>query len=329
MPNRVPRDPATREVLSRLRRQKACRRRTRIAAAGAGTLFLAAAALALASLGPPEPRVTAQTQTPLSSPTRTAPAAAPVTAPATQTTRTLPPRPETAEEPVGTTGMQPSGVGDSPPPSTQSRGIVVIDPGHQRRGDSSTEPIGPGAATRKARVSSGTTGVVTGIPESELALAVSLKLRDALQARGITVVMTRSTQDVNLSNIERARIANEARADLSIRVHADGAESSSTHGIHVLYPAVVKGWTDDIAGPSRRAAELAQAELVAATGALDRGIDPRADITGFNWSDVPVIIAEIGFMSNPDEDRLLATEAYRQKIAAALADAAVRFLNER
>ena len=141
--------------------------------------------------------------------------------------------------------------------------------------------------------------------------------------------MTRTTQDINISNIQRTQIANEAQADLYIRVHADGSDNSSTRGIHVLYPAIVKGWTDDIAGPSKRAAELAQAALIAATAATDRGLDARADMTGFNWSDVPVILPEIGFMSNPDEDRLLATSEYRQKIAAALAGAAVEFLKER
>jgi N-acetylmuramoyl-L-alanine amidase len=142
--------------------------------------------------------------------------------------------------------------------------------------------------------------------------------------------MTRTTADVDISNIERTKIANAAGADLFVRVHADGSPSGSrARGIHVLYPASVKGWTDDIAAPSKRAAQLAQAALIARTQAPDLGIDARDDMTGFNWSDVPVIIPEIGFMTNPEEDRLLATDAYRQKIADALAEAAVAFLEER
>jgi N-acetylmuramoyl-L-alanine amidase len=206
--------------------------------------------------------------------------------------------------------------------------VVVVDPGHQGRGNSAQEPIGPGSSTTKDKVTSGTSGVSTRTLESTIALAIGLKLRDALQARGIKVVMTRTSQDVDLSNIERTKIANAAHAALYIRVHADGADSSSTHGIHTLYPATKTGWTDDIAVVSKRAAQLAQNALVAATGAADRGLDARDDMTGFNWSDVPVIIPELGFMSNPEEDRLLNSASYQQKIADALADATVRFLQE-
>ncbi len=175
-------------------------------------------------------------------------------------------------------------------------------------------------------MSSGTAGVVTGTPESELVLTVALKLRDSLTAHGIEVVMTRTTQDVDISNIERAQIANEAGADLFVRIHADGSDSSSTAGIHVLYPASIKGWTDDIAAASKQAAALAQRELIAATGANDRGIDARSDMTGFNWSDVPVILPEIGFMTNPTEDKLLATSAYQEKIVEGLTRAILGFL---
>jgi len=204
--------------------------------------------------------------------------------------------------------------------------VVVIDPGHQAHGDSSLEPVGPGSSDKKAKVSDGTSGTATGTPESKLVLTVSLKLRDALEARGVKVVMTRTTQDVNLSNIQRAQIANKAGADLFVRVHADGSSDAATSGIHVLYPVSIKGWTDDIAVASKKAASLAQSELIAATGAKDRGIDARSDMSGFNWSDVPAIIPEIGFMTNAAEDRLLATAAYQDKIVAGLTRAILSFL---
>jgi N-acetylmuramoyl-L-alanine amidase len=201
----------------------------------------------------------------------------------------------------------------------QSAGfVVVIDPGHQAEGDYSLEPVGPGSSEQKAKVSSGTAGVVTGTPESELVLAVALKLRESLESHGIQVIMTRTAQDVNISNSRRAQIANDAGADLFVRIHADGNDDAAVNGIHVLYPASIAGWTDDIAVASKRAATLAQQELIAATGAKDRGIDARSDMTGFNWSDVPVILPEIGFMTNAAEDRLLATSAYQDKIVDAL-----------
>jgi N-acetylmuramoyl-L-alanine amidase len=168
--------------------------------------------------------------------------------------------------------------------------------------------------------------VVTGIPESQLVLTIGLKLRDALTAKGIKVVMTRTTQNVDISNIQRAQIANQAHANLFVRIHADGSDDHSISGIHVLYPAVIKGWTDDIAEASKRAATIALEDLVAATGAKSRGLDARTDIAGFNWSDVPVILPEIGFMTNPDEDRRLETDAYQEKIVQGLTKAILTFL---
>lgn len=295
-----------------------------------GALFLAAAGLVAAAAfreasNPAQPD-------PVGATTTSVQAAPSSTTLAPGTTHTLPPRPSTTEAPVTTeppttqTTESNGTPGVTAPPSGS---VVVIDPGHQRRGNTAQEPIGPGSSQTKAKVSSGTSGVATGVPESELTLAVGLKLRDVLQSQGVTVVMTRTSQDVDISNVQRAQIANQAHADLFIRIHADGSDSSATRGIHVLYPVSIKGWTDDIAAPSAQAARLAQSALVAATGAKDRGLDARDDMTGFNWSDVPVILPEIGFMTNPEEDRLLSDPSYQAKIAQALADAAVRFLRER
>jgi N-acetylmuramoyl-L-alanine amidase len=345
MARRTPSDPGTKDLLARLAARGRRRRRLQIVlAVFVGLLLailLAAALIVGLRLGTGE----ATPDNPAGPPTSV------TTERATASTWTLPPRPtSTTVEPVevaettstlpastpatstpatSTPASAPAPQPTTPPAAGGSKGLVVIDPGHQAKGDSRPEPIGPGSSKTKARVTSGTSGVATGIPEHELVLKVGLMLRDALKARGVEVVMTRTTPDVTLSNVERTQIANRAGADLFIRVHADGAENAARRGIHVLYPAVTPGWTDDIAAASKKAAEITQRELIAATGAKDLGIDPRDDMTGFNWSDVPVIIPEIGFMTNPEEDRLLATDAYRRTIAEALAKAAVRFLDER
>ena len=183
----------------------------------------------------------------------------------------------------------------------------MIDPGHDARANLATEPIGPGSTTRKIKDGGGTHGVVTGVKEPELTLAVSLRLRRLLRAAGVRVVMTRtSTSGASMGNIARARIANAFGAALFLRVHADGASSASARGSHILTPALRRGWTDDIYRSSRRAATLVQAELVRALGFPDRGIQERSDFTGFNWADVPAILVEMGFMTNPSEDRALA-----------------------
>jgi N-acetylmuramoyl-L-alanine amidase len=205
--------------------------------------------------------------------------------------------------------------------------VVVVDPGHDRRANLRTEPIGPGSPTRKIFDGGGTHGVVTGIREADLALAVSLRLRELLRRAGLRVEMTRTrTAGESMGNVARARIANRAHAALLLRVHADGAASSDTRGTHTLTPAFRAGWTDDVYRPSRRAARLVQAELVRALGFPDRGIQERSDFTGFNWVDVPAILVELGFMTNPTEDRALARPAVRQRAALGLCRGTLRFL---
>ena len=205
--------------------------------------------------------------------------------------------------------------------------VVVIDPGHDARANLATEPIGPGSTTRTIKDGGGTHGVVTGIGEPDLTLDVSLRLRRLLRAAGVRVVMTRATTSgASMGNIARVRIANASAAALFLRVHADGASSASARGTHTLTPALRRGWTDDIYRSSRRAAALVQAELVRALGFPDRGIQERSDFTGFNWADVPVILVEMGFMTNPSEDRALADPTMRRRAALGLCRGTLRFL---
>jgi N-acetylmuramoyl-L-alanine amidase len=205
--------------------------------------------------------------------------------------------------------------------------VVVIDPGHDARANLATEPIGPGSATRKIKDGGGTHGVVTSIREPELTLDVSLRLRALLERAGVRVVMTRTrTAGVSMGNVARARIANRAGAGLFLRVHADGSASRSARGTHTLTPVLRRGWTDDVYGESRRAAALVQDELVRRLGFPDRGIQERSDFTGFNWADVPAILVELGFMTNPAEDRALARPSVRQRAAVGLCRGTLRFL---
>jgi N-acetylmuramoyl-L-alanine amidase len=197
--------------------------------------------------------------------------------------------------------------------------VVVIDPGHDLRANLQTEPIGPGSSTRKIKDGGGTRGVVSGLTEAELNLAVGLRLRSLLEGAGVKVVMTRTrTAGTSMGNIARARIANRAGAALFLRIHADGSEDPSARGTHTLYPALRKGWTDDVYGQSRRVAGIVQRELVRSLGFPNRGLQERSDFTGFNWADVPVVLVEMGFMTNRADDRLLATTAYQQRAAVGL-----------
>lgn len=210
---------------------------------------------------------------------------------------------------------------------TASAPVVVLDPGHDQRGNPETEPIGPGSSTRKIKDGGGTSGVVSGIREADLNLRVALRLRSLLQRTGIRVVMTRTrTAGTSMGNIARVRVANREGAALFLRIHADGSSDPSARGTHVLYPALRRGWTDDVYAASRRAATIVQAETRRALGFPDRGLQERTDFTGFNWSDVPVILVEMGFMTNPTEDRLLATPAYQRRAAVGMCRGTLRFL---
>ena len=213
------------------------------------------------------------------------------------------------------------------PANAANMPAVVIDPGHDLRANPATEPIGPGSSTRKIRDGGGTSGVVSGLTEAELNLRVALRLRTVLEAAGIRVVMTRTkTAGTSIGNVARARIANETGAALFLRIHADGSTDPTARGTHTLHPALRRGWTDDVYPASKRAATIVQSELVRALGFPDRGLQERSDFTGFNWADAPVILVEMGFMTNPTEDRLLATNAYQRRAAVGLCRGALRFL---
>jgi N-acetylmuramoyl-L-alanine amidase len=203
--------------------------------------------------------------------------------------------------------------------------VVLIDPGHQTKPDLTPEPLGPGSTQTKEKVKGGATGVVTHVPEYQRALQISLKLRDKLQAAGIRVVMVRTIDDVSIANSQRAIMGNKAGASLAVRVHLDSNADSRVRGFSTLYPSG-NTWVKPIEEPSKRAAQLVQAAAVRATGAADRGLFGRADMTGFNWSKVPTIIVECAFMSNPADDAWSADPANQDKLAAGIASGVLEYL---
>ena len=235
--------------------------------------------------------------------------------------------PYDGDEPLspGEDGEAPALIMTLDKPLLPLEGIKIgIDPGHQARGNSERETVAPGSGQTKAKVSSGTSGVSTHIAEYVTVLEIALKLRAALQAQGAEVFMTRETHDVNISNQERAKMMNDAGVDLVLRIHCDGANSRSKHGI-ALYCSRSNG----IAAESYRAAEAILPAVCAVTGAKDNGIVSNDNYTGQNWSTVPCIMVECGFLSNPDEDRLLNTEDYQEKLAEGLTQGIIDYISLR
>jgi len=205
--------------------------------------------------------------------------------------------------------------------------LICLDPGHGTPPavGRQTEPIGPGSRVYKIKDGGGASG------EAAVALAIAKKTRTLLLARGYRVAMTRTGPVFRYGtggNVARAQFCNRRHAALMLRIHADGSTNASQHGLATLYPAFHRGWTSDIYTRSLRAARLVQHATVAATGAADDGLVSRSDLTGFNWANVPAILVETGFMTNPVERRRLQSSAYQWKVARGLT-AGVRAFTKR
>ena len=197
---------------------------------------------------------------------------------------------------------------------------IAIDAGHQRRANGKLEPIGPGASRRKAKVAGGAVGVSSKVPEYKLNLKVAKKLQKVLQKRGYEVYMIRTSNQVNISNKQRAILANKSGADICIRLHADSSASSKVIGASVLYPSKSNPYVKRLSPACKRLSRYIAKAYSKKTGIKNRGIIKRDDLTGTNWSKIPVALVEMGFLSNPSEDRKMQKPSMQTKMAEGIAN---------
>lgn len=253
---------------------------------------------------------------------------------------------------VPTSGAASSAAARSPavavrPASTAApvRPRVVLDPGH---GGSD-----PGMQSRW-------------VQEQEVTLSVALQVRDLLRQRGVDVVMTRESNrslsaDKSRDLDARSRLATNDKASAYVSIHVNASTNPAGQGIETYYfgqplagqsrslaiaenggGSVGRELTRQAAGSaqnllgdllaqaklafSRQLAQQVQARLIAATGAVNRGVLTDAFYVIRNPT-TPAILVEIGFGSSPVEGPRLAQPAYRDRVAGAIARALLEFLN--
>lgn len=205
---------------------------------------------------------------------------------------------------------------------------VAIDPGHQAKGNSEQEPVGPGASETKAKVASGTSGRTTGVAEYELNLAVGLKLKEELLNRGYEVYMIRENHDVDISNAQRAQLAAESGADILVRIHANGSENSSVAGALTMAPSSANPYMEgNLVEQCQKLSEIIIESFCEATGAKNQGVYQTDTMSGLNWCTIPATIVEMGYMTNPEEDMKMQTEEYQSMMVQGIANGIDRYFH--
>ena len=203
--------------------------------------------------------------------------------------------------------------------------IIAIDASHQEKGGDleKEEPIGPDAEEKAKGFSEGTSGTVSGLTEAELNLSVAEKLKKQLEDRGYEVYMTRDNKESDLSESERAKNVNASGAQILISLHANGGEDSTENGVEVMAPSYENPYWKDRTGNIKKSNALADIILQSyceETGLNAKGLYNVDNQILLNWSEVPSVVLEMGFMSNESDDAYMAEEEHQQEMAEGIAD---------
>lgn len=205
--------------------------------------------------------------------------------------------------------------------------LVALDPGHQGWDVdmSAVEANAPGSDIMKTKATAGTSGQYSGIPEFQLNLDIACMVRDRLLEQGYDVIMTREDNETAISNAERAALANESKADISIRIHANGSEDPGVNGALVLIGSAENPYVGSLYDNSVRLGTDILDAYCSETGMQNLGIQTNDTMTGINWSQIPVVILEMGFMTNEQDDLNMADANYRVRMADGIVNGINRY----
>ena len=209
---------------------------------------------------------------------------------------------------------------------------VCIDPGHQASADLRLEPIGPNTELLKPACAKGTTGSTSGVPEHEVVLKIALEIERVLSKAGLSVLLTRRHPHESISNRERAEFANRSGAELCVKLHCNGVRDRLRwlgrfkRGAETLVPARGAA-VADIHDASLTAARVLHPHVLRATGFPDRGITERSDLSGFNWSAIPVVLLELGYLTHPLEEELLISAQFQTRLAEGISAGIIEALH--
>ncbi len=203
------------------------------------------------------------------------------------------------------------------PDGPRLAGLVIgINPGHQIQTITKLYPLAPGSSKKAYGVKTGATGQYTHQHEYQVVLKVGLKLRDLLEADGATVVMTRTKNDVMLTNIDRARMLNKAGVDVALQLHNDSVPNVPGKTGVTGYIRSTGNWVEE----SRALCKRLCKGISKATGFKNNGLRVYNDYMSLNWTTTPSVLLEMGYLSNRSDDEKLAKKSFRKKLAQGIYD---------
>ena len=198
--------------------------------------------------------------------------------------------------------------------------LIVIDPGHASQVPAAQEPLGPGSTEMKDADSIGTYGQASALHEYDLTMMVSRKLRTELENRGYQVLLTHYDTVQPIGCVERAKIANDNKADAFIRIHANSTTDVKANGAMTICITEDNPFHSELYDASVRLSQILLDSYCEETGIAKEYVWKTDTMSGNNWSEVPTTMIELGYMSNPDEDLNMAQDSQQLRMAKAIAD---------